>query len=618
MNTNKQRVLIVALFFLLTGSCAAYAAIDLPVRAGDQADYMMEGSVERGALLYANNCRTCHGNQGEGFVGPQLNVAEWRNQDPVVLAENQHMLTRTLNCGRAGTLMPAWLDDSGGSLNERQIEHLVNFLTEQEHGEEYLDQFGAPTSKGWVEALEFAHNLNTELTAVIGGDTLSIIADQHGIGVGALAEANNTPLENANDLLDRGTRVQLPANSDHPDGFTYQVRSDNDTIAKLANQLNVGAAIIADLNGIQYELDYDSGSFTLIENGEEVPGLLVGTTLELPEGATYRVLAGNTLESIAEQHGVSASDIRGLNENLLEGVEDDTELDGRFRLDLPENPTVTVTAEDTVGIVAAWYDLDANELADANEIGVDDTLADGQVLTLPAESRYIVQELDTLGSIAERHGVDEATLQQLNAIESPALFSNALILRMPKVDSYAIAVQTLEDAAAGFGNVTASTLADANEIEVDAPLRVGTVLELPEAAYGTAPPEARNPGTGCVQFAVSDSAYQEILGVTAFDPQDAPEEFTEDLTIQAHANDWTIPDQTPNEGVVKVRPGTVASFTNEEPVLHTVTIEGETLEPNFGPSTDATFEFEFVDEGRYYITCDYHPDMRAWVFVENE
>lgn len=618
MNTNKQRVLIVALFFLLTGSCAAYAAIDLPVRAGDQADYLMEGSVERGALLYANNCRTCHGNQGEGFVGPPLNLTEWRNQDPVILAENQHMLTRTLNCGRAGTLMPAWLNDNGGSLNERQIEHLVNFLTEEEHGEEYIDQFGVPTSKGWVEALEFAHNLNGELTAVIGGDTLGLIADQHGIGVGALAEANNIPLENANDLLDRGTRVTIPANSDHPEGFTYQVRSDNDTIAKLAGQLHVGAAIVADLNGLQYEIDYGDESFTLIENGEPVAGLLAGTTLELPEGATYRVLAGDTLETIAERHGVQASAIRDLNEDLLDDVDDDTELDGRFRLDLPENPTVAVTAADTVGIVAAWYDLDAAELATLNEIEEDAALSDGQVLTLPAESRYIVQELDTIELVAERHGTDVATLQELNAIDNPALFSNALILEMPKVDAYSVAVQTLEAAAEGFGNVNAASLAEANGIEEDAVLRVGTVLELPDRAYGTAPPDAQNNGTGCVQFAVSDSVYQEILGVTAFDPQDPPEEFTEDLQIQAHANDWTIPGQPANEGVVKVRPGTVALFTNIEPVLHTVTVEGDTLEPNFGPSTDATFEFEFVDEGRYYITCDYHPDMKAWVFVEEE
>lgn len=617
MNTNKQRVLIVALFSLLTGSCAAYAAIDLPVRAGSQTDYMFKGSVERGALLYANNCRTCHGNQGEGFIGPQLNRSDWRDQDPVALAENRHLLTRTLNCGRAGTSMPAWLDTAGGALNERQIEHLVNFLVAPEDGESYLDEFGAPTSKGWVEALEFAHNLNDEITAVIGGDTLNLIATQHGIGARELGAANDIGVGELDDILPRGTRLDLPPNSAHPDGAVYQVRADNDTVAKLAGQLQIGAAIIADLNGLTYTLDYQDGSLTLFENGEPVEGLLVGTTLELPEGATYRVVAGDSLDSIAEQHGVSASEIRALNEFVLEGLEDDATLDGRYRLLLPGN-TVVVGPEDTLAVVAGWYDLDETEFATLNELDPEAEFVEGQRLTLPEGSRYVVQELDSLDSIAAVHETDIATLLGLNQIEDPDLFSFALVLDMPKVDAYQVAVQTLEDAALAFGNVTASTLAGANDIEVDAPLRVGAVLVLPAAAYGSAPPTAQNNGTGCVQFAVTDSAYRGILGESDFDPQEPPEEFTEELVIEGHANDWTIPGQPINQGVAKVRPGTIGLFVNVEPILHTVTIDGETLEANFGPAVDETFEFEFVDEGRYYITCDYHPDMRAWVFVVDE
>ncbi|MBK9544581.1 MAG: hypothetical protein IPO51_01740 [Dehalococcoidia bacterium] len=72
MNTQKQIVLMVALMFLLVGGCAAYTAIELPVRAPDQADWTRDQSLERGALLFANNCRTCHGNRGDGSIGPQL------------------------------------------------------------------------------------------------------------------------------------------------------------------------------------------------------------------------------------------------------------------------------------------------------------------------------------------------------------------------------------------------------------------------------------------------------------------------------------------------------------------------------------------------------------------
>mgnify|MGYP001386782001 CR=1 FL=1 len=107
MNTQKQIVLIVALMFIFVGGCAAYAAIDLPIRAPDQQEWTEEQSIERGALLFGNNCRTCHGNKGDGGVGPALNRADFQDQDPLVLKQNRDLVRRTLQCGRAGTLMPA-------------------------------------------------------------------------------------------------------------------------------------------------------------------------------------------------------------------------------------------------------------------------------------------------------------------------------------------------------------------------------------------------------------------------------------------------------------------------------------------------------------------------------
>ena len=110
MNTQKQIVMMVALMFLFVGGCAAYTAIELPVRAPSQADWTRDQSLERGALLFANNCRTCHGNLGQGGVGPQLlnnPDTQFQDQDPLKLAANRELLNRTLSCGRAGTLMPA-------------------------------------------------------------------------------------------------------------------------------------------------------------------------------------------------------------------------------------------------------------------------------------------------------------------------------------------------------------------------------------------------------------------------------------------------------------------------------------------------------------------------------
>ena len=126
MNTHKQIVLIVALSFLFVGACAAYSAIDLPLRSPRQSAYFQSESIDRGALLFANNCRTCHGIKGQGGVGLPLNKPDFKNQDPLILVANQALIHTTLFCGRAGTLMPPWLNTNGGSLNTEQIQHLID------------------------------------------------------------------------------------------------------------------------------------------------------------------------------------------------------------------------------------------------------------------------------------------------------------------------------------------------------------------------------------------------------------------------------------------------------------------------------------------------------------
>jgi len=131
LNTQKQIILIIALSFIFVGGCAAYTAIELPVRAPAQQEWTRDQSLERGALLFANNCRTCHGNRGQGGVGPQLlnnPLTAFQDQDPLKLSQNMTLLTRTIQCGRASTLMPAWLNTNGGALNAIQIQHIVNFL----------------------------------------------------------------------------------------------------------------------------------------------------------------------------------------------------------------------------------------------------------------------------------------------------------------------------------------------------------------------------------------------------------------------------------------------------------------------------------------------------------
>ena len=355
MNTQKQIFLIVVLSFVFAGGCAAYTAYDLPARFELQDEYQYNGRVERGALLFANNCRTCHGIKGEGFVGPALNgvarveggLADFQDQSPLILAANQALIRRTLQCGRAGTIMPAWLKDNGGSLSRIQVEHLVELLTAPATE---LDEEGKASSKGWIEALEFGHNLNHEASALIGGDTLGNIAKGHNIGPAQLLELNKATLKfqdgqeaTINGNLKRGSKIKLVPNDSEPKGREYQIRQDNETLAKIAESQSVGAMLIADLNDIPYKMNYKTAQLQLFDVKDATsqrPGLLPGTTLKLTDGASYTVISGDTIQAITDHHGLTATQLTDLNKTILANLKADAVIDHEPRLALPNGTGV--------------------------------------------------------------------------------------------------------------------------------------------------------------------------------------------------------------------------------------------------------------------------------------
>ena len=88
-------------------------------------------AIERGYNVYEANCARCHGEQGQGGIGPVLN-----RQDKLFSHLSADYL-RTIMlvggryaCGNATSLMPVWSDQGipPGALNYRQIEELIAFL----------------------------------------------------------------------------------------------------------------------------------------------------------------------------------------------------------------------------------------------------------------------------------------------------------------------------------------------------------------------------------------------------------------------------------------------------------------------------------------------------------
>jgi mono/diheme cytochrome c family protein len=134
MRTSRQVDVMVLLLLLTVLAIGLYWAWD-SVRAERADERQTETAAERGAHLFAQNCRVCHGRTGKGvsenvsFPGIPLNIEPNRPTDATELKALQLRLRDTIRCGRAGTIMPAWSLEYGGSLNDEQIRQLVMLIT---------------------------------------------------------------------------------------------------------------------------------------------------------------------------------------------------------------------------------------------------------------------------------------------------------------------------------------------------------------------------------------------------------------------------------------------------------------------------------------------------------
>jgi mono/diheme cytochrome c family protein len=87
------------------------------VLAADKAE-----QVSRGQQLFAQNCAACHGNNGEGDIGPALNSKKF------LASTEDGRISSLISSGVPGTAMPSWSQAYGGPLTDEQIRELVGFI----------------------------------------------------------------------------------------------------------------------------------------------------------------------------------------------------------------------------------------------------------------------------------------------------------------------------------------------------------------------------------------------------------------------------------------------------------------------------------------------------------
>ncbi len=79
------------------------------------------GDVRRGAELYGLHCAECHGDEGQGRIGPRL-AKDWLSVRPDLT------IKATISQGVPGSPMAAWGEDQGGPLSIEEIDDLVRLV----------------------------------------------------------------------------------------------------------------------------------------------------------------------------------------------------------------------------------------------------------------------------------------------------------------------------------------------------------------------------------------------------------------------------------------------------------------------------------------------------------
>jgi mono/diheme cytochrome c family protein len=164
------KIVIGTVAFMLTMVVLGYAALREPARMELYQQAEVARKIEKGADLYANNCSTCHGEQGKAEVcyngdGEQIGCAGLPLNNPELLCgepsarlvamqwngTRYQYINSTLMVGRPQNGMPTWGAPYGGPLEPYQIDYLTEFILNWETEE--MCSAPTPTPVPWPSSV---------------------------------------------------------------------------------------------------------------------------------------------------------------------------------------------------------------------------------------------------------------------------------------------------------------------------------------------------------------------------------------------------------------------------------------------------------------------------------
>ncbi|UQB01743.1 phage tail tip lysozyme [Pediococcus pentosaceus] len=250
---------------------------------------------------------------------------------------------------------------------------------------------------------------------VQSGDTLSGIALKYGVTVAQLSSWNN--ISNPNKIYVGQTLVlKAGTNSEQTQQKSYTVQS-GDTLSGIATKYGVSVSQLTSWNNISDPNKIYIGQKLILYSNGGGSGTVV-----------YTIKSGDTLSGIAQNFGVSVSNLQTWNNisNANEIYAGQTLLIYNSNGGGGSKVSYTVQSGDTLSGIAARFGVSVSQLSSWNGISDPNKIYIGQVLSVytsgysgGGSKSYTIQSGDTLSSIATKYGVTVNQLSSWNNISDP-------------------------------------------------------------------------------------------------------------------------------------------------------------------------------------------------------
>ena len=225
-------------------------------------------------------------------------------------------------------------------------------------------------SVGQVLKISGDPSTNNDIYIVKRGDSLYSIASRYGISVDVLKNYNNLTSNN----LSVGQQLFIPTGQDASDliGTDYDtyIVQPGDTLFSIANRYNTSVNNIRDINNLVSDT-LVIGQQLLVPTNEEI----IDTSIT--NFTNYRVLAGDTLYSIAARNGVTVDELKSIN-NL---ISNNLSVGQVLRIPVRETTIYTVKRGDTLYSIAREYNTSIDEIMRKNNL-TSNLLSIGQQIVL--------------------------------------------------------------------------------------------------------------------------------------------------------------------------------------------------------------------------------------------